>query len=334
MGALAAGILVVAGLNVAVNPRAEFPTQRYEPLTSDSVAIKARLLADFGSPDVLVVGSSRSMTWPPQVLGKGSGFNFGLSAATPLDVDYVWEYVAGRDGAPATLVIAADPFSLQPPSPQYTSKVEESVMAGEIAGNSPSPAHLAGRAVRSLAYDYVADSVRVLRYAHLTGYPESDVRFDADGLRHWPKTDAEVAAGTYDVESEVLQHARQTLPKVYGLPSRYGEQLPLDDGQEARWDALLAKADANGTRVIAIMPPIHPLGLELIADEPGFRQFQQAMRRLLLDHCGPRFEAYDYTEVASYGGDPDGFYDSFHTDVANGQLILQSAALGRGPLCA
>lgn len=330
---LAGGLLAVAALNVVANPRAEFPTRAYQPLVADSVAWKVDLLDDFGKPDVLVVGSSRSMGWPPQVLANGSGFNFGLFAATPLDLDYVWEHVASSQGVPDVLVIAADPFSLQPPAPHYTSKVEESVEASRVAGHGPAWGTLVLRALRSVALDYVEDSLRVLRYSHVSGYPPSDVQFDADGLRQRPLTDAEVAAGTYDVESHVLEHAHQTLPKVYGLPSRYGEQLPIDGGQLEQWEDLFARVRANGTHVVAIMPPIHPLGVAIMSEEPGFQQFQDAMRDLLVDHCGPLFEAFDYTEVATYGGDTGGFYDSFHTDVANGRLILKATTEGRGRLC-
>lgn len=325
----------VVALNVVVNPHAEFPTRVVRPIVQETVGEKVDLLAAFDpDPTVVVIGSSRSMAWPANVIANGTGFNFGISAATIKDLAILWEYVVQQRGAPDLLILNVDPFSLRPPESGYESQVLDSSAAQEVAGRAPSTGAYVERALQSYSWAYARDSLRALQFAYVTGSPVFHRAFEPDGVQHWPLEEAKMAQGAFDVEATVTEDAKARLPKIYATAAVYGHQLPVDDAQVDRLHTLFDRIVANGTRVWAVMGPIHPIGLDYIEDDPGFTQFQGAMTELLLSHCGPLFQAFDYTNITSYGGDPAGFFDSVHPTVENGARLLEAAAAGRGDICA
>jgi len=106
-----------------VNPRRELIGHRFPALQPNSRAAKLALLDSFsrGHPvDALVLGSSRSMHLPPELLSRLTGrrfFNLAVFSGRPEDFLALYRAVIARGVPIRSVVIGVDPDALDPVHP-------------------------------------------------------------------------------------------------------------------------------------------------------------------------------------------------------------------------
>lgn len=322
------GLATCSAAAVAVDPRGEFPGERYRPLVLDVPSAKLRLYEEAAPADALVLGSSRGMPLPPDALPEERGFNFALLGGSLRDDRLAYDAAVRIGGPPQRLVIALDSFQLmRPPEAGEWSVVLDSASAPRYLGE-PVPWTESLRALPStLSASYARDVAKVLWYTHASGYPEGANAFRDDGLGLRPSVDAEIAAGTYDLDQAFERNWERYLGQIY-LPG--AEELP---GAAQGLADLVETARGDGAEVDVVLMPFWHGALERFEGNAEFARFQERAREVAVASCGPGVHVFDYTEVHAFGGLPDGFYDGYHVTPENGALLLEAVAARRGDLC-
>jgi hypothetical protein len=318
---VAAGLLVgVVALNVAANPRGEFGGTRYRPLVLDQGLLKLRALDAAPPPEWVILGSSRVLVMPPQALPWVQGrpaFNLGIAGSQPADYELLARYLEQADPALKGVVWGIDSFAISQGNDPILSL---SGAYARLGGPSASLGHLAEMAAKSLSSAYVRDSLKVLQYTYLTGYPVGAEEFGPDGTATEVASEASIAAGTFDLKAALDRHFERVVAQ------RFSPERAVAPEAEATLERTLTNLTRHGVAVKAFLPPIHPQGIERLRDNPRYVLFQQETLALLLRHCGPLVQVFDFTPIASFNGTADGFYDNYHLRPDN--AVRLAAALG------
>jgi hypothetical protein len=319
--------LVVAG-NVAVDPRAEFgsPLGLRPLVLPDSAQAKLDLYDALpAKPDTVILGSSRALPLPPASL-PADAFNFAIAGSGVADSVIVYGFLVRDDPALARVVLSVDVFGF---SEAKQVRIEASPSYERFTGEpQPGPRARWETLPGTLSSGYTQDTLRVLAYTGVTGYPPVDVALAPDGLWHRPVADRQRALGTYDLEATIAaQYSGEDLLAFAG------ESSPPDPETLDALQALLEDAARRGVQVDVLLPPYHPSALDLVEARAVFHERLGELRSLLLAHCGPTLEVYDYTDGAAIGLDPDEYYDGHHATPANGARILEAMQAREGAQC-
>lgn len=306
----------VAALNYVVDPRAEFPSDAFEPMVLDARVLKVRMYGIMDpKPETIIFGSSRALTVSPAVLeehGFGPGFNFAVNSGKATDALEVYKQAEAVGAPPRDLVLITEDWFFQ----------QAHQTPWPDAAPTRDPVDIAKRLVLSARSDYVRESWHSLQ-AHAEGLPRRD-RITEDGTMVRDKTDYEMATGTYD-----YQHGLDLL-SAYAKPF-YESPLATSAPQAeyiAAFDALLARAEAHGTRVHLVIPPMTEEAKSYVKAD-AFEASFAATRALLLDVCGPDVHVYDLSDPTSYGATGADFTDGYHPTTPGGVRLTHAIADAR-----
>lgn len=319
-------LAAVVGVNVAVNPRADFDHRLYKPLVGDDPLEKAHAYQALATPpERLVLGTSRAALVPP-ANATATGFNFAIPGGGLKDERIVYSYVRQDQGAPSVVVLGFDSFQLSGEDIRDVA-IARSKAADELMGDERGWREMAELLVGTLDLGYSRDTVRSLELAHVTGYPEARRTTAPDGVQVWTGVERERAEGRYD-EARAVEANWAT-----ALADRY--DVPPDPDPEAVGIAtdLLATMKADGVRVQVVLLPFHPDVQERLAATRGFPGLQEAALRIALDACGSGLEVYDYSDPSRVGLRPDEFYDATHLAPEGGAKVAAALEAGEGDLC-
>lgn len=299
---LAVALLAGAvALNVAVNPRGEFPHRGVVPSSEHDAVVKLWLLQDSGAaPQTLILGSSRAQPWDPAQLAAHTGgpaFNFAIAGALPTDQVLLYKELDRRGLLPRTMVVGldVDAFSDQP--------FAQSRVAPLADLDRPLALHDWVRlALASLDDAYVRES---LQGALDPGQPARGDRdtiwFGPDGLGHYAAWEQQVAAGTYDQAPSLRGYANAT--------SLWTDAHPHPRQAEALRE-LARLAQEDGVAVVFVATPLHPTRLAALG--PVYDAFTAEVFAIADGLCQPGVRLVDITDPAVVGGTGAGFYDSQH----------------------
>ncbi|GAC1352611.1 MAG: hypothetical protein NVSMB1_17210 [Polyangiales bacterium] len=312
-------LAAVVGVNVVNNPRSEFPVYVFAPRVLVDVPIKVRAFQGLAkAPHTIVLGSSRVMSMAPSDLSARTGetaFNFGLSSATPQDMQAVYRWMIARGNKPSRLLVGIELEQFQP----GRTLLRATRLSPELGPFSGAPLGFkdhALAALHSLTRDYLQDSLSVFN-ARLTGQVEQTFTLDPDGLRH-------VASHPSSSPSDAPAKARML---------QADQDLRTVDLEQLRaLFALVTDASDNGIDVDVFLTPFHPdhlSGLRGSAFEPA----QAELIRQVSLRCGPRVRVFDFTNIAAFEGSRDAFDDPHHCSQKNADRMLAAMAAERGDIC-
>jgi hypothetical protein len=242
-------------------------------------------------PDVLVLGSSRTMNHTPLVR-RGTLYNCSVSGASLQDYLAICQLYWEKGLAPRKILLGVDPWvfnrhngqgrwrsleaecdrglvrlGLRPPETRHLLSSAESDRLWELF--SPSYFQACCRsllrkrhAARPTGGD--ADGGGAGDLPTLTDQSLADVmvRFPDGSLEH---DAAMLAASPAAVRKEAVKYAR-TDP-VYGL-ARYAE---LDPELTRQFERFMDQLAADGTEVVLYLPPYHPAAYEIIVGNPRYK---------------------------------------------------------------
>jgi hypothetical protein len=295
--AVAVGALVgTAALNYSVDPRAEFPPDRYIALRADFYESHLRSLESSPPAGLAIVGSSSALQLHAEDFGRPDVVSYAAPQSSLQDAADFLAYADAVGKRPAELLVVVDDFTaldvdynraILPASQAYWQMTGRQQPAGDVAR----------QLVASLDGRYLLDTARVLGYSHVTGYPD---------VLPWQQRFAD--------PPEEIPTPRD------GFMASYRDEARLAPAKLAALDQLAGFA-ARGTNVTFLYPPIAPGALDELRGDALFERVAEALDERLLAHCGPRVRVVDFRDVAAFGGEPLGFYDSRHFDEANGARI-------------
>jgi hypothetical protein len=320
------GLAAVAGANVAVNPRADFDGRWYPPLVGDDPLEKVdRYEALDTPPHRIVLGSSRAGMLPPSN-ATALGYNFAIPGGGLRDAALVYDFVVARQGPPQAVVLGLDSFQFSARDLKDVA-VEHSKAGRILTDDQRSAAESVGLLAGTLAPGYAYDSLRSLRYAHLSGYPERSRYTGEDGVQVWSGVERQRALGTFDLAQRIDDNWEQ------GLEGRYApDALPEENAVAVARD-LVARMVADGVRVQVVLLPFHPDVRDRLDATETFAPLHATALTVAREACGPTVEAFDLTDPAVAGIEPSEFYDGTHLDPAGAAKAAAALEAGTGRIC-
>jgi hypothetical protein len=311
-------------------------------------ARRLKALVDAGTPpEVLILGSSRAMQINPkhiQALVGLPAFNFAVFSGNALDCHVELRYAIRIGACPRIVIVNIDEsflgYAIDRPQLQVAghsgllqalSRRQMLKVARRIVGgiNLESTAKSLGAL---LAAPVAEDEVLVLRRDGRT-----KIVLD-DGYYLKPRELRERERGLFDLPAIIEQDASRAAKK----PAR-GKNAPSD--QEPRFDpsaraelaALFDLAESNGCQVYVITTPEHPALAERGAGRDSRRL--EKLRTLLTEDCARRGFVYrDFSNLESFGGTAEEFWDSTHQTATNVErmmnVLFEAPAAPDGPAVA
>lgn len=300
-------------LNYVVDPRSEFGTDVFRPLTHDWHKTDLfRAAVHEERIDAVILGSSRSWGLPTSTLeeaGYDHAFNWAIGSAKARDLLTAYRSLVAAQGPPELVVIGFEDWQL-----------------GDMHGTplevaSPGAGKIAAALAKSLSWRYVRDSVKTIEY-NVNGFPERVYAFDEDGNVRWERRENQMARGAFQLEPEVHALYNNGNEHYYDSVRR----VPEAPGQI---EALVREARADGAEVILLLTPMHPMGAAMLPADKYPARLAEA-RALAFAQCAEGARVFDLTDPVSYGTDMGGYVDGWHFTQAEGEKILRHVLAREG----
>lgn len=299
VGALTMGVFYAA--QYATARRAGPPERGPRFLIEDELAIKVDLAERLSyTPQVFLLGGSRGLRFEPSYITKRTGlraFNACIRNGRPEEAYGFVNYL--HDRFPTA-------------RPRFIWMIHVKVLRGWW------------RVSPTLILDprlsrYFPDSFLRAQDKYMPHSPEDlppkpklpPPRWADDGHILWSHSDTFKSLG-FALNVTINQWFRKNGP---GSPT-------IEPRPKAYFEKTLARMNELGARPVLVMMPVHPTVLTRIGPG-GFWQSHHALTRhlgTLKDRYG--FTLVDLTSVATFGGDPDDFYDGYHPKTANTRRMI------------
>ena len=291
---------------------------------------KARL-AVIPRPRVVVFGSSRVMTISTAMVGAGPGefYNTGLSGGTVEDFIVMWSTLKAGDKIPEVAIFGIDNWEFNASHPQvrwlvWADDVDRFLETTEGAGGWRHADRVLYRWYQLkdlVSYSVLRRSLGDLRRLRLDREPRgaelvrslSDHVVDErriDGRRALRADGSLVyetsyeARGPDEVRADALDFVLQHHANL--------RAFAWDAARERRLDFLWRDMRAHGVRIIAYLPPYHPLVWESVRHDAGAMAGLARTRTALATLAGPRAAVSDLSDPASVPCAESDFIDGTH----------------------
>ncbi len=310
----------------AVDPYENFGTGWMEPLTSSVRREKTESLAKLPEPpSVLILGSSRVMKMEPRYVDKKTGrrtFNLGVSSAMAEDYYVLLKYALSRNVPVEMILLGIDDETFRNGRDVDARLRKNPELAQFLDPSSPARGTLES-ITQAVSYRGLLDTIDCLRL-NLVGFPPSNSSFDpASGFITYVKWESQIADGTFDLDSNIQSTKRTYLKRYDGFNE-------LADWRKEYFRKFVDLCAENDVELCCFMTPLHPEVQEVLAKESPLAQRRAEVVAFLNSFRGRRgFRFVDTSELASFGGDPQAYYDGAHAKESNMRLVADAALEAR-----
>jgi hypothetical protein len=274
----------------------------------NDVLIKADLAEKLPyAPEIIILGGSRSLRFEPRYLKKKTGhtaFNAGVRNGRP---EEAWGLIHFL-------------HDLNPDvRPRYLWLIHPKALRGM---ENVSPALVYDpRFSRYFPGDFIREQEALVKRSTLRPYysREKPAEFASDGRIVWSKSDEQ--------------------PLSIGIPNtvkhwnrKNGPGTPTIEPRPREWfeRTLAYMNDEMQAKPVIVMMPFQPDVVAQIEDD-GFREAYTTTLAYLKSLEGTYgFRLFDFTDITSFGGDPQDFYDGYHPRIENTHRIVNEI-LRRSP---
>ncbi|MCW2926175.1 MAG: hypothetical protein JWM86_143 [Thermoleophilia bacterium] len=332
VGWLLAGLLVLLAAIAAVNWYVD-PTgvtgRQTRWLVVDNGEVRAEKLDLYDAletpPEVVLLGSSRTMKFEPSVVRELTGeaaFNASVSGGVPRDAWLFVRLLQERQGSRSEfphLVWGLDVDAFR----------EKQLRAG--LSTDPRMSRFIPRSERAMQQVATVGTLTEMQTLKATwksvrqggaARPKATAaeplerRFDATGFQLWSLP--------FPKQPIYLQRAvRKQIDQYAGFIFGRDSYVRVMRQPVADFADVVRIANRHGDVPTIFLTPYHPLAEEILAEHDiadRERDVKRTLRKLQRD--GLRFRVVDLTELESFGGDPAQFYDGVHMTPANTRRVL------------
>ncbi len=317
-------LIAAAILNLIVDPFSIYGTALLPRVEVNHYERKVELFREFEpKPNVLLLGSSRVYSCDPDIVDELTGqrcFSFSVPSSKAETFYAILRMALEDFNAPVDMIIiAVDPESFHPtmsiaPESRFVPEYAKYFIYHEYGQATPWE-----RVALLFTLDQTGESIGSLRRLIKTKAGWQKMEFRDDGYATWIQREREIAQGTFDLEARLETRVRKYPERSLQLSSFTG----LGEVRKRYWEDFMGICEDRGIKVYAFMPPVHPQLLELL-DEVGADALIQEVADYVeetVTQAGGVFR--DYTDIRSFGGDPDLFYDEIHMRPQNGERLLR-----------
>ncbi len=308
-----------ASLNIYVNPRGMYNTNYYLPWGVDARETKTNLYDALpGTPEVVILGSSRAFTIAPQYIRQKLGYDaFNLSVEGGLINDSLMltRYMSeqGDHTLPKVLLVESE-FSFDV-TDAYTASASPLRL---IPFMETSTAALALRTRLEAAVDVqqVAESLWVMKFVATYKVQPKGYSIESDGL----------TLATFkitDLNAQIAPQIQTGIPAVCApYPSAGGESALID---------LIQLAAQHKTAVIFYRSPFHPKYYDAMVRAIPTLESCYHKQLTYLETIAQRYDnvfVLDFALLKSINGvdTVEGYYDYMHLTRLNGERLVDAAA--------
>jgi hypothetical protein len=314
LGTCFACLLAVIAFNVVVDPFAIAGTRVVPPAVETDRAIKLSLIDRLTiSPDILVLGSSRSRQAEPAYLrlltGHG-GYNAGVTGGTAADAYVFARYTASRfRGARRRYILFVDAgVAVAGVNPQLAADPR---VAPYLRGGSRFRLSDLGTYV---GLDASRASLRVLDKCVLHSCSRDTLIFNPDGsLPHAPISYSPATLNALQQDAAtIVAGIRKNPPKPHRFdPRRY-----------VYFEQFLAFANSRGERPVIVFNPIYPTVLAEL-ERHGFPDRAASLAHLKALHHRYDFVVVNCQDIRTWGGKAEDFNNATHVNWRNMRRMLR-----------
>ncbi|TWT66911.1 hypothetical protein Pla123a_43390 [Posidoniimonas polymericola] len=320
-----AAFLAVSALNWGIDPYDQYGPHGLPPLTLTSRGAKSTAIAQAaGAARGLVLGSSRVLKVSPEQLESLTGarfYNAGVYYGRPEDfLALVRRYGSVNGRPPSELVIGLDVDAFADrvgPDPEL-------LRVPELRSEVPECVTLSDRwqPVRELlSWRQTTGSLRLLYATARHRAPENEEFFAPDGSIVYAERDQRLAEGDYNWGT-AFNYDRQVYLGLYQGYDRLSLMRML------AWRDLMDYCESHAVRLTVFLTPVHPKLLDELRGVEHYERRRADVFALLDCTLPPRGRFLDLTEVASFRGDPEAFYDAVHLRSANASRLVETLFSG------
>jgi hypothetical protein len=318
------GLALLAALNFVVNPLGFYSARLIRPLTWSTRDVKVDLMAGAARPPgVLILGSSRTMLVRPrdvQALTGEATLNISVDAARAEDLWALYQYaVTVRGWTPREILFGLDLETFH----NHQATDDRLIGSSQLRPLLPDQIRREGRWRRMgalLSGDQTTASLTALLYT-FTAFPAEGHAFAPDGLLQYEAWDSQIRSGRFQA------NIAGSVPEYH---ARFRDYTAVDQTRWALFEKLVEDTARRGTTVRSFLSPLHPNVIAELRVRTAFDRVRgQADQRLqALASRIPSFHYRDLTDIASFDGRADLFYDGGHMRPENAALLAR-AVYGR-----
>lgn len=325
VGAALGGLALVAGLNVAVDPRAYYGTGLVPPLVIAHRAARVRLVRSpfLPPPGVLALGSSRVWNIDPDWIEAEAGLAtrvLGVDDARMEDQLALTRLaLEGQRLRPRVVLLQVDAPQLADDEPASPYLLRDPHLARFLPPDIPA-ADYVHPMLEALGYSMLAETFRVLHYA-ATRFPAPAVRVEEKGTLTYLERQAARRRGTFDLRQHVAE-TRRTFETFYHRFER------LSPRRLAYLDQLAEVVRGHGARLVVYLPPLHPdQEAWMRARTSWAARVDELKAALRARQARGALLFRDASRLEEYGGEPEAFYDGVHPDEETNRKLLGAKVL-------
>ena len=330
LGAVAVVLLLVACVDIVANPFGIYGTSIVQ--RPPSMYEKKFILYDEFQPppNALILSNSHIMTFDPEIVEDITGercFNFWLPGACTETYYALLRMVLEQKHDDIDLVIVGTGIeAIHPSLPIQPEARFIPELSRYFIHDRFGQANIFDKMGLLFTIGQLRQAAALivvnLRHRLDEDYHPGQVKLEymSNGMTLQASAEAEIAAGTFNLEERIQARLRST---------RYTEEGPVIRGwtgpskiREKYWIDFLELCRENDIKVFVFMSPVHPLLLELAAQQDTKNMFDEAdeFMRTTTEEYGGVYR--DYLHPDSFGGDPDLFYDEIHMRPGNSDILL------------
>lgn len=304
----------------SVNPEGDFRDGLLPPIVIDARTSKmGQLRSGSALYDALVLGSSRSMQLGPQLDAKYGthAYNFAVDSAHIEDYLAIYHWAKRIGLRPRLLAIGLDLEALHDSDKVDERYERNSELVGALGDRSVFQSAVdtvgteAGKYRRMFTTWYVRDAAQSVRVHLSARLPPEIEALGSDGLLSYPRADAERAVGSFDLDREIAS----CLPLYV---DRFRDMRALSAWRSGLLEQLLREAQADGTRVIAWLTPLHGATIDRLSSTTAYPRLVREANDLMKELSARYGVAWrDLSDPRSFGATATGWYDCAHLDQTN-----------------
>jgi hypothetical protein len=253
-------------------------------------------------PELVIFGGSRAQRFEPSVAEQLTGlpaFNFAVQNSRPEDAYAMARYLFWR-------------------APGVKLRCVWALQATSLSDSPLHPGLLAEPRLSQFLPAYLLDEQRGVSVSTEGRELAPDTRFTARGSLVRNGYDTRLERGI-PFESTLQEYLATMVPRA-------AEPAPYDKTRARKFfERTLQLFNLHGVEPVLVIMPYHPAALSAFravgwdVKEEEFKAYLESLRGAY------RFHLLDYTDIASFHGLEDAFYDGAHIRAANARRILSQA---------
>lgn len=305
-------------INYVVNPLGKYDSNKFPALVWTGRTDKATILKETdANPDVLVLGSSRSMKINPNFINKKTGmhaFNAGVNSAQAEDYYTMLRYsLETLKEKPKYVILGIDVEAFHNKAPIDDRLLFNRSLAKYL--EKEDRISYTDRLVSLLSYEETASAFTSLYYA-ISDYPEPSTYYDADGFLHYTNKKGKITEGNYDSKIEDY---------IKNYRERFTGYTHVGKKRKAYFQKFLDLAESENIEVIAFITTLHDDLIQDLQKTRNYTKIKQELTAYLndMEQSYTHFSYEDFDQVEKYEGSLTAFYDGAHINEKNANRLTE-----------